>query len=167
MSARVVVQGVQMNRKLLGASMAIVILSACSVGDVQLGMILGEPAELELESSRGRVQGVRNCFAWPFPPQALKSSCGASTGAPDFPDTLRVSEGDEITIHGPASVLPYALLVTEYNRNGIPLVSSVLEPISGGTQYVPRNTGQFPLEVTARWAWGQYVTYIFQIHVRP
>jgi hypothetical protein len=121
---------------------------------------------VHLESSGSSVQGLEIASSW-FDANGLGGGGAAPMPYPPiFPGVLDVQAGQGIEIVVTANSPVPALIVTELNMLGIPIVSSVLKPETGATPYSPIEGGHFVLQVTVQQSWQQYVTYLFELNVK-
>ena len=84
-----------------------------------------------------------------------------------YPGTLSAQAGQSIEVVVAYNDPPAVLWVVELDSSGVPMTSSALTPTTGSTPYVLVNSGQYVLQVTAQWAYGNIGTYVFDLNIQP
>lgn len=120
--------------------------------------------EIHLEYAGGRVTGVDSYFTWKTGNSSFGGG-GVQTGTPG--GTLTLQTGASLDIVITHSAPPAALWIAELDPGGVPVKSAALTPASNVNAYTPGTTGKYKLQVTAEWTYQNYVTYVFELDVRP
>ena len=122
---------------------------------------------VHLESSGSSVQGLESVSLWTDANRMGGGGEAPLANPPTFPGVLDLQAGQSIEIVVIANSLVSPLIVTELNMVGVPMVSSVLKPMTSATPYSPIAVGHFVLQVTVQQSWQQYVTYLFEVNAIP
>jgi hypothetical protein len=128
----------------------------------------GLAPKIILQISGSQVDGVKTWSRW----NSSISGNGISGGFPlpskeSYPGTLSTQAGQSIEIVVAYSDPPAVLWVIELDSSGVPMASSALTHTTSSTPYVLANSGQYVLQVTAQWAYGNIGTYVFDLNIQP
>ena len=142
--------------------------STISLGSDGITSSTPELPVIQLESDGKTIKGLESAFYW----VALdgQSEFGAQNlipNPPNYPDGLVARVGQSVDILVLATDIPSALVVVEADTQGIPILSTILKPISNRTPYSLVSENQNYLQVTAQWLQPNYETYFFEVEIMP
>jgi hypothetical protein len=121
---------------------------------------------IQLEYDGQRLAGLPGEYAWSAG-RGYRTGSFAWSPALSFPATLTSQAGQTITVVVSAAPPPVVVWVTELDKQGLPMASSVLTTTSNAIPYTLSVSGQYVLTVRAYWTYEKFMTYLFSMAVSP